>query len=383
MKIESLLASKKLSFNHFHVLCRLVLTFCLAGATARAANLALVGTASQSSDYSALGLAYKASDGNRDGVFSDGSVSHTIQPSLTNEWWIVDLGGVKPVDSVTLWNRSDCCGNRMSNLRVALLDGSNNEVYGVNITNGNAVAQGGARGFAMPFGAQGRYVRVLSLSGTNMDGNKIIALAEVEVWGHNTYTNVARNPLAVATQSSTISPASDAIDGNTDPIFADGSVSQTDPAVTSGTYWEVNLGSLCVINEIWLFNRNDLGANLSNFRVSVFGTNNNEVFATNCLVGSGSVPNGGTFNIALSTPAEGTRVRVALLNNTNNAGNSILALTEAQVYGTLGADLTPPQLVNVVNFGTNRLFVQFSEPVTVDTATNPANRRPSMPGGRK
>jgi hypothetical protein len=57
-----------------------------------------------------------AVDGNVDGVFSSGSTSHTDLQS--GPWWEVDLGDEKDVNSIEIWNRTDCCGERLRNFWV-------------------------------------------------------------------------------------------------------------------------------------------------------------------------------------------------------------------------------------------------------------------------
>jgi len=66
-------------------------------------------TATESSIYAP---ASRAVDGNTDGNFDDGSVAHTGYEA--NPWWQVDLGAPKTVNSVVVWNRTDCCGDRLS-----------------------------------------------------------------------------------------------------------------------------------------------------------------------------------------------------------------------------------------------------------------------------
>jgi len=52
------------------------------------------------------------STANTDGNFYDGSVTHTYLD--TNAWWQVDLGVSATINSVAVWNRTDCCGDRLS-----------------------------------------------------------------------------------------------------------------------------------------------------------------------------------------------------------------------------------------------------------------------------
>lgn len=137
-------------------------------------NLALAGTASQSStaSYSQQPVASKAIDGNTNGNFAGGSVTHTN--SDAQAWWQVDLGAVKNVASVTLWNRADCCADRLSNFDLLIsTDGNWSAASTFRFyVPGQAPAQ-----LSIPAGVAGRYMRV-QLRGTNF-----LSLAEVQVFG--------------------------------------------------------------------------------------------------------------------------------------------------------------------------------------------------------
>ena len=87
-------------------------------------NVGRLGKASQSSDYSAAGLASKAIDGNADGSF--GSCSCTQEQE--DAWWEIDLGSEMPIDHVVIFNRNDCCPERLDNVSVSLLDSSRKQV---------------------------------------------------------------------------------------------------------------------------------------------------------------------------------------------------------------------------------------------------------------
>ena len=89
-------------------------------------NLARQGVASQSST-GFEGDASRAIDGNRDGNYAANSVTHTAVS--TSPWWELDLRSEVPIDSVTLWNRTD--GNlqhRLNGAVVTLLDSERNVV---------------------------------------------------------------------------------------------------------------------------------------------------------------------------------------------------------------------------------------------------------------
>ena len=68
------------------------------------------------------GVAAKAVDGNTDGDFENGSVTHTLHS--TNPNWSVDLLSRYTINHVKIYNRSDCCGERLRGFKVTLWDGS-------------------------------------------------------------------------------------------------------------------------------------------------------------------------------------------------------------------------------------------------------------------
>ena len=84
------------------------------------------GTASQSSvDYGAE--ANRAIDGNSAQAFGKNSVTHTRTEDYP--WWTLDLGKSADVGRIKIWNRSDCCGERLEGAIVELLDADRNIVW--------------------------------------------------------------------------------------------------------------------------------------------------------------------------------------------------------------------------------------------------------------
>jgi len=78
-------------------------------------NVALGKSAQQSSNIDAThGLSSLAVDGNTDGNYANGSVTHTLDGNAAMEpWWQVDLGSTVAIDSIRIWNRTDCCDQRL------------------------------------------------------------------------------------------------------------------------------------------------------------------------------------------------------------------------------------------------------------------------------
>lgn len=132
-------------------------------------NLALTGTATQSStSYS--GIASLAIDGNTNGFWSGGSVTHTAEEA--RPWWELDLGDSYGLDEIVVWGRTDSPYNeRLSDYDVTLLDSSSNDVwssYQASYPNSSVTFN--------PNGATGQYVRV------QLRGSNALSLAEVQVF---------------------------------------------------------------------------------------------------------------------------------------------------------------------------------------------------------
>ncbi|MFT5466560.1 MAG: diadenosine tetraphosphatase ApaH/serine/threonine PP2A family protein phosphatase [Verrucomicrobiales bacterium] len=90
-------------------------------------NIAGSGKAKQSSNLSPVSIADLAIDGKTNGVHGNGSVTHTV--GQDNPWWELDLDKRLPIERVVVWNRTDCCAERLDNFRLTLLDDRRNEIW--------------------------------------------------------------------------------------------------------------------------------------------------------------------------------------------------------------------------------------------------------------
>jgi hypothetical protein len=147
-------------------------------------HLAMAKPATQSSTLSGYGTtsARVAVDGETNGNFSIGSVSHTNLES--NAWWQVDLGASAPIGSIVIWNRTDCCSVRLHDYWVFV----SNTPFSPTDTPASLKNRAGtwsSHQTAVPnpsnkittAGASGRYVRV------QLGGTDYLSLAEVQVFG--------------------------------------------------------------------------------------------------------------------------------------------------------------------------------------------------------
>lgn len=216
--------------------------------TIRRVNLARTGIATQSSNLDTA-IASRGIDG--DLV----TMAHTDRQS--QPWWQVDLGASLPIDTVSIWNRLDCCQDRVQNFWLFVSD--------VPFTSGTVAgtrAQRGVRAFhhvpiagrpgVIAVNRNARYVRVQLES-----GNEYLNLAEVQVWAPASAT-----PENFAAGSAATSQASDfdgatserAVDGRTRGYYDDDRA-ESHTNNTAQSWWEVDLGSVQPISRVDLFNQ--------------------------------------------------------------------------------------------------------------------------------
>lgn len=143
-------------------------------------NVALGKTATQKS--LAWGApASRAVDGNTNGSFGAGSVTHTAEPE-SQAWWQVDLESTHQLEEIAVWNRTDCCAQRLSDYWVLVSD---TPITGDSLEEARtapgttAIHQPGQAGRPTIIdldGIAGRYVRIQLESDTDP-----LSLAEVQV----------------------------------------------------------------------------------------------------------------------------------------------------------------------------------------------------------
>ncbi len=150
-------------------------------------NLAKGKVAKQSSTGQPNGLAALAVDGNTSGLWQNdnNTISHTGGDA--GPWWEVDLGSVSDISEIKIWNRTDCCWDRLQNFYVMVSESP----ITANSTTANQYMPGplsfnsaGEASKSLKKTARGRYVRIF-IAGDN----NILSLAEVEVMKYVQTTN--------------------------------------------------------------------------------------------------------------------------------------------------------------------------------------------------
>jgi hypothetical protein len=165
-------------------------------------NVADGKLAIQSSVYDGA-VAIRAVDGNTDGNLRNNSVTHTNEDYQA--WWQVDLGGIYQIQLINLWNRSDCCEWRASNVYILVsetpilsgnLDEARNQTgvtsYFVNGTVG--------RPSMASINARGQFVRV------QLTGKDFLSLAEVEVFSSSPAIVPENTPIPTLAPMNTATP---------------------------------------------------------------------------------------------------------------------------------------------------------------------------------
>jgi F5/8 type C domain len=180
-------------------------------------NLAFGKVATQSSTVIGADAA-RAIDGNSNGNFANGSVTHTDYQA--QPWWQVDLGESQQLDYVTIWNRSDCCAERLANFYLFVSDEpfvSTNLNTTLNQSDVSAYYVFSPVGGSIDInvGRYGRFIRV------QLAGSNFLSLAEVDVNGvdqedeANLYTfNMAVSASASSTYPSGNFPVSSIVNGD-------------------------------------------------------------------------------------------------------------------------------------------------------------------------
>lgn len=160
-------------------------TGCAASATGTvtvvlAQNWAVSGISTQSTTYGPA-VARRANDGNTNGIASAGSVTQTganppVVGVLDNERaWQVDLKAARAIGRIVVFLRTDCCGERNTNLLVEVYDADYARIFSQ--TNSASAPTTAPQTLEFPLPLSGRYVRVQNVSAPANP----LSLAEVQV----------------------------------------------------------------------------------------------------------------------------------------------------------------------------------------------------------
>lgn len=313
----------------------IALTFALslaaAFAPAQDINLALGGTATQTSTSGYGGEhAGLAIDGNRDGFWYNTSTTTTAdQPGQS---WQVVLTSTGPIHEIVIWNRSDCCAERLANFRCEIKNGATVVFTQDFFTSGGHVPAGRSLRIKVPgSGVTGNTVKLTSL-GLNPQGNHYFHVSEVEVIRYGTGRQVNYATYGTATASSNGALAARAIDGNLDGSTPNQSTFTT--VAGPGGWLQIDIQRHRIDSiRLWpVTYNNTLAFGCGNLRVAVLD-GGVEVFGQNVLPNSLLPINQPT----IVTPPSGTTgdaVRITSLGPVQN--RELVQLAEVEILQFAG-----------------------------------------------
>jgi len=142
-------------------------------------------TVAQSTDLNANYPALNGVDGNYE------NFTHT-ESADTSAWWEVDFGEMMRLESMTMFNRTSCCGERLRDITVTVLDAGGNPVFTSTMLNpGNTLGfSGGGGQIDYDFAGNpvlGQTVRISRTAdpddSAGQDDAHVLSLAEVDILG--------------------------------------------------------------------------------------------------------------------------------------------------------------------------------------------------------
>ena len=226
-------------------------------------NIALDKPTSQSSTAHS-GESSRAVDGNNDGSWWIGSTTHTHWTS--GNWWKVDLEESYEINDIVVYNRKDCCQDRLQDFIVTIYN--QGEVVW---TYQNPEGIPGDETYVHIGYVEGDAV-MISLPDTK---STALSLAEVEVYGRecddctvkpSAVPSISPAPTTPRTNAALSKPttqsttqhggvSSRAADGNINGHWSGSSVTHTGWA--PGNWWKVDLEGLYIIDNINVYHRSD------------------------------------------------------------------------------------------------------------------------------
>jgi len=312
-------------------------------------DLAQGRPAIQSSTETSTAVAGKAVDGDTNGDMENGkSCTHTDSKSDTPPWWRVDLGSSAAVESVTIWNRSDCCADRLSNPghQFEVRVGDKGEDYAANEKCGDlhSIAAPAVSASIMCGGKTGQYVFV-----DIPVGKRVLTLCEVRVTGGHVAQDIAKNkPCGESGAQNDCGKAVDGSIANNMNLSGSSGVKVypcTEAGPSGKPWWFVDLQDEFKVSHVEVWGAEGRTDQLSNFQVRVGDVKPEDGKIDKNRACSGNTNDGKqdaqTFN--MKDPERPTQVvdcnsepgTFVSINLPAASGKQTMALCEVKVYGTV------------------------------------------------
>jgi len=272
----------------------------------------------------------KAVDGITNGVFADGSVTLTKKQGTPT--FNVYLDAVYRITKIEIYNRVDCCRERIDGLIPQLHAPIKQLEFNI--------------AALPPFtGVKDKYDLFIGLDSNNyyetsrisltLPKNEHLSIAEIKVFGdyiRSTATNIALGKSTSQSSTTNSGLSSRAVDGNKNGIYSRGSVTHTD--IENNPWWQVDLGRIYELDYLYIYNRHReenpellLGAEIFT-RISEFDE---------------WAKVGAVEEIITLTTTKAWEKRIDLIENRNRRAryimvkipkdNAVLSLAELEAYG--------------------------------------------------
>ena len=346
-----------------HLLVRLFAFLALAVAVrAQLVNLATSGTASSSSaDYGTI--AADGNDGNRDGAYGNGSVFHTSNEAAQS-FWQVQLPGVRYLDHIRIFNRTDAIQGSVGNFRIIAKNGATT-VFNQVFLPSNATDNNNSRawGTSALRGVQADFVRIERVSQA-VPGVNFLTFAEFEVWGTTTAPDPLITPASInASPGGFSTVAADANDGDINGNYnGPGFPIYHSLSSAVGQFWEMTLPTDYLVKSLLIFNRCE-AITTTVVKVSVLDAGGATVWTQNVDITLGAA-SPYKFGFSLAPNAGGRKVRIETVNS------EFLTLAEVQAFGT-PLVVGPPVVVNSAASGIGASTATLAANVTSTGFQNP------------
>jgi hypothetical protein len=273
--------------------------------------------------------------------------THTNNPD-PNPYWLVDLGVNVPVESIRVFNRTECCGGRLRDITVEVLNLSSNVVYTSGLFNPTNSLGGGLNNYTLGppqtntfnvGGAFGRFVKISRTpEGTDSHDPNVLSLSEVQVFADN--LALGRPAVQSSDHGGGAFPAPLATNGNLGDF--------THTANSDGNpYLRIDLQESRPITSLLIHNRdNCCPSRLRDLYVDILDEGTNVTYTTPEL-NDANVLNGPPFIgvdfVALTGGSvTGRYIRLRRVDTVTGADEtSVISVGEIEVFGPPRIQITP------------------------------------------
>jgi len=243
-----------------------------------------------------------------------------ISNSNIDNWLVIDLATFVNIEEILIYNREDCCQERLENAVITVLmdpDDTDNNTMIVKGSHKITADESQQSVISITFSGiptMGRFLRISQKF-------EYLQLSEVEVYGTLTIIeglpNIASHQLTSSSKMKPENPDYYGIDGNLDTFV------HSTSAVRS--FWYVDLASMSEIRQVTIYNRFDCCKDRLMHAVLTIRGNNFELITHRLIVSQGEQE-----DVFVITFPEDTRGRFVVIEQANH----YLHFTQLEVYGT-------------------------------------------------